>query len=86
MEQQHNNPTYETSLVKIEGPTCVGGQWEIGIAIGPSHKTLYGQTPEEIREQTERHIEQQIAELEKSRLRLQEILKKPKKDPWPDTV
>lgn len=83
-QQQQNDSHEEKPLIQIEGPSFTEEQWTISVSIGPNHRTFYGKTEEEAREQMERHTDQQIAELEKFRTRLRNILSQPKRDPWPD--
>jgi demethoxyubiquinone hydroxylase (CLK1/Coq7/Cat5 family) len=85
-QQQQNDLHEEKPLVQIEGPNFSEEQWAISVSIGPNQKTFYGKTEEEAREQMEKHLDQQIAELEKFRTRLRNILSRPKKDPWPDST
>lgn len=83
-QQQQNAPRNGKPIIHIEGPSYVETQWTVSVSIGPNHETFYGETEEEAQQQMEQYIDQQIAELEIFRTRLREILKKPKKSPWPD--
>src|SRR6266849_1887507 len=85
--QQHQNDAQdEKPLIQIEGPSYREEQWTISLSIGPNHRTFHGKTEEEAREQMEQHLDHQIAELERFRTRLRNILSQPKRDPWPDPI
>lgn len=83
-QQQYNEPYEEKPLIQVVGPSYKDEQWTVSVAIGPKHTTLYGKTEEATREQMEQYLDQQIAELEKARTRLRELLERPKKNLWPD--
>lgn len=84
--QQQNNTHEENPIIQVEGPSYKEEQWTIRVSIGPNDRTFYGKTKEEAQEQMEQHLDQQIAEIERFRIRLRGILGQPKKDAWPDSI
>ena len=81
--QPQNDPHNGKPIIHIEGPSYAENQWTVSVSIGPHDETFYSET-EEAQRLLEQYIDREIAELEKFRSRLRELLTKPKRNPWPD--